>query len=134
MGKVRGKVTYNGNALGKGSITFIPVQGKGGDTGQSASSPIESDGSYELTTFNTGDGAIAGQHTAIVRPAAEAPSVAPKPGGEISGQMPDFSGQMAPPPKKAGGLPDKYAAVDTSPLKFTVEANKVNEFDISLKD
>ncbi len=60
--KVHGKVVYNGKPVTKGTVTFVPILGKGGESGESGNGPIESDGSFTLTTFNTGDGAIIGQH------------------------------------------------------------------------
>src|SRR5207248_10914062 len=58
LGTVHGKVTYNGKPVDSGTVTFNPILGKGGETGQNATGQIESDGSYEMTTFNTGDDAI----------------------------------------------------------------------------
>src|SRR4051812_24314393 len=66
LGKVSGKVTYKGQPVTSGHIVFTPAAGKGGDTGQTATGEIESDGSYTMTTFNTGDGAILGQHIVTV--------------------------------------------------------------------
>ncbi len=62
LGKVSGTVTYKGQPVTSGTVRFTPDASKGGETGQVASGQIESDGSYELTTFDTGDGAILGQH------------------------------------------------------------------------
>ena len=57
LGKVHGTVTYKGKPVDSGTVTFNPIPGKGGETGQNATGEIESDGSYEMTTFNTGNGA-----------------------------------------------------------------------------
>src|SRR5262249_16128995 len=76
MGKVSGKVTYNGRAVSKGTVSFFPILGKGGETGQSALGELGSDGSFELTTFDTGDGAITGQHKVIVMVQSEGEKVA----------------------------------------------------------
>src|SRR4051812_27764384 len=54
LGKVKGKVTYNGSPVRKGTVSFVPIPGKGGETGQSALGEIGPDGSFELTTFDTG--------------------------------------------------------------------------------
>jgi hypothetical protein len=90
MGKVKGTVTYNGRPLPKVVVTFVPIVGKGGDTGQSASGTTESDGTFVLTTFNTGDGAIAGQHAATVKEDLVATSSG-KTGKDGQKHMPDFS-------------------------------------------
>ena len=69
LGKVSGKVSYQGKPVDAGRVVFTPVAGKGGESDQGASGEISSDGSYEMTTFNTGDGAVLGQHivTVVVR-------------------------------------------------------------------
>ena len=61
LGKVSGKVTYQGKPLDAGRVVFTPVAGKGGAADQSATGEINSDGTYEMTTYNTGDGAVLGQ-------------------------------------------------------------------------
>ena len=79
LGKVSGKVTYKGKPLDAGRVVFTPATGKGGETGQDATGEIDSDGTYEMTTFNTGDGAILGQHivTVVVGRRARCPSPMP---------------------------------------------------------
>jgi hypothetical protein len=56
MAAVTGKVTYNGQPLQFGSVTFQPTRG------QPARGEIQSDGSFELSTFSLGDGAFVGPH------------------------------------------------------------------------
>ena len=46
--------------------TFGTVEFKAEDGGQIASGRIEQDGSFRLSTFGDGDGAVAGRHRAIV--------------------------------------------------------------------
>lgn len=58
---VQGKVTYNGEVLTTGSVSFIPVAG-----GPPAEGHIQPDGSYILTTFKKGDGAVPGEHQVMV--------------------------------------------------------------------
>jgi hypothetical protein len=120
LGKVHGKVTYKGQPLDGGHIVFNPATGKGGESGQVATGEINSDGTYEMTTFNTGDGAILGQHIVTVT--------------FQKGEMPkpdEYSRINYVLPKNV--TPTKYAAADKSPLRCTVgEGN--NEFNIELKD
>src|SRR5690349_13665952 len=66
LGKVRGTVSYNGKPVPSGTVTFFPIEGKGGESGLPAIGELDTDGSFELTTFDTGDGAIIGQHKTIV--------------------------------------------------------------------
>ena len=123
LGKVRGKVTYKGKPVESGHIVFTPAEGKGGETGQSATGEIGSDGSYEMTTFNTGDGAILGQHivTVELREKADPNLGKPKADGTIDYKLPKSQG------------PKQYAKVDTSPLRITVKEGS-QDFPIELKD
>jgi hypothetical protein len=122
LGKVQGKVTYQGKLLGSGRVLFTPASGKGGESGQSASGEIDSNGTYELTTFNTGDGAILGQHIVTV--------VVPDKAGETA--KPDRYSQIKYVlPKNL--TPAKYATADKSPLRCTVVDGRMT-FDIELKD
>ena len=121
LGKVHGKVTYNGKPLDGGRVLFTPAAGKGGETGQSASGEIDSSGTYEMTTYNTGDGAILGQH--IVTVVAREKRDMPKPDADshIKYELPK---SLTPP---------KYATADKSPLRCTVVPEGMT-FDIELKD
>lgn len=122
LGKVKGKVTNGGKPVEAGHIVFTPVAGKGGDTGQSATGEINPDGTYEITTFDTGDGAIVGQHVVTVEVRNKGDEMPkPKADGTIDYKLPKT---VSPP---------KYAKVDTSPLRCTVEAGG-KTFDIDLKD
>ncbi len=57
---VSGKVTFKGQRVPKGSITFQP------DKGQPSVGEIESDGTYKLSTFAQGDGAVPGHHRVFI--------------------------------------------------------------------
>jgi hypothetical protein len=57
----RGKVTYKGQPLTQGDISFEPT-----DIGRPANGSIQADGTFVLTTFKQGDGAVAGTHRVSV--------------------------------------------------------------------
>ena len=59
--KVKGKVTFNGQPVVGGNITFSPVA-VGKDPGKSGSGTIGADGSYTMTTYEQHDGAVVGKH------------------------------------------------------------------------
>ncbi|MFO0950248.1 MAG: hypothetical protein U0835_03675 [Isosphaeraceae bacterium] len=61
LGKVRGKITYKGAPLPAGEIIFMPDESKG-TTGPPALGTVSSDGTYEMSTEESGDGAIVGVH------------------------------------------------------------------------
>jgi len=57
---VKGKVTYKGKAIPTGTVMFVP------DEGPAATGEISADGSYRLSTYSTGDGAVIGHHQVAV--------------------------------------------------------------------
>lgn len=59
--EVHGKVTYKGEPLTMGSVTFIPE-----GPGKAAAGEIQEDGTYTLTTYSRGDGATIGKHGVMV--------------------------------------------------------------------
>jgi hypothetical protein len=58
---VKGKVTYKGQPLVRGSVTFEPH-----GAGREAFGEIGADGTYVLTTSKEGDGTVAGPHRVSV--------------------------------------------------------------------
>jgi hypothetical protein len=61
LGRVQGKVTYKGEPLKYGTVSFVPDTTKG-TTGPIAMGNIKDDGSYILSTSDAGDGAVVGHH------------------------------------------------------------------------
>lgn len=69
VAQVEGCVKCNGVPVTAGLVVFVPTGGgdeKSDETGRSASGIIKPDGTYELTTYTDGDGAIVGPHTVEV--------------------------------------------------------------------
>ncbi len=58
---VKGVVTYQGKPLETGEIVFFPDSGE-----QIAHGKIQSDGTFELTTYDEGDGAFPGMHKVTI--------------------------------------------------------------------
>jgi hypothetical protein len=58
---VKGKVTYKGQPVAKGTIRFEPD-----GYGRPATGRLQSDGSFVLTTNKEGDGVVAGAHRVSV--------------------------------------------------------------------
>ncbi len=98
---VKGKVTYKGQPVTKGSITFEPD-----GFGREAHGPIQSEGTYVLTTYKEGDGAVTGHHRVAV------------------------TGTGIKSPKDA--LAKKYGGVASSGLTADVDAEHT-EFNFDLK-
>jgi hypothetical protein len=61
LGRVSGMVTYRGEPVRYGFVTFQPDETKGTD-GPPAMSTISKDGFYALTTSDAADGALVGFH------------------------------------------------------------------------
>ncbi|GAC1447781.1 MAG: hypothetical protein NVSMB9_30320 [Isosphaeraceae bacterium] len=119
LGKVSGKVTYKGEPVTTGSVIFTPTVKDSG--GHVATGQIESDGSYSLTTFDTGDGAVLGQHIVTVEARAEMTSPPMDKEGRITYT----------PPKMM--VPEKYTNPQKTPFRYTVEASG-NTINLELKD
>jgi hypothetical protein len=124
--KVTGMVTYKGQPLSKGGITFEPA-GKG----RFATGDIEN-GSYSLTTSTPGDGALPGDYKiVIVASDVDIAAMAKKTGGQL--HQGDEAHVKA--IKEAKSLvPQKYNRSETSGLKASVTAGGTNKFDFDLKD
>lgn len=106
-----GTVTYQGKPLEKGTITFIS------DTGHLATGELQPDGTYELTTFEAGDGAVVGHHRVKIVADTADPNLMP-------GSSPGYK-----PPKEL--IPKKYADAQTSGLEATVgEESKPIDFTL----
>jgi hypothetical protein len=108
---VRGKVTHKGQPVPKGTITFQP------DQGQPAVGDIQPDGTYQLTTFSPGDGAVAGHYRVFVIANTADPTKMP-------GSSPGWT-----PPKDL--VPQKYSKPETSGLETTVSEDK-KEYNFDL--
>jgi hypothetical protein len=120
---VSGKVTQKGKPLTAGDVVFTPAVNTGETSAHIATGQIGSDGTYSLTTFNTGDGAVLGTHkvTVTVRSAVDMRKMNELGGGKIAYKLPPSV------------LPPKYASVESTPLKYTVE-DKNNTINIELPD
>jgi hypothetical protein len=121
---VRGKVTYNGKPVTKGSIALTPVD----DSGRSASGTIRPDGSYEITTLSPGDGALPGKYYVTVQAFDRDSSKVqqPIPGGPIN-----LIQLMRTPQKPL--IPAKYSVPQTSRLTLEVKTSSLNH-PINLTD
>jgi hypothetical protein len=100
--------------LAGGTVEFQYVgEVREGESKVSARGTIEKDGTFVVSTFVPGDGAIAGRHRALVVPAM--------PPGPIN--------QYNPSPAV---IHDRFLRFDTSGLEFTVESDGLNRFEITV--
>lgn len=114
-----GVVRLDGKPTEKLSVVFFP------STGRSAAGVTDAQGRFELTTFETGDGAVVGEHAVTITPMMDPPIYMPS---DLS-QPPRPSKRPRPP------VPQKYISAATTDLKETVKSDAPNEFtfDVSSK-
>ena len=112
---VSGSVYFNDQPLKFGTVTFQPVEG-----GQPARGQIQSDGSYRLSTFSEGDGAMLGNHRVRVMC--------------TTAQDPSNPAEIRANDIMAGTLliPRKYTQLGSSKLTAEVKAEGENKFDFRL--
>ena len=123
---VRGKVLYKGEPVAEATVSFESI---GSDKPVGASGLTDEDGEFGLTTFDPGDGAIAGEHRVMVLKAVIE-------GEDLSyydEKSPNY-GKVPPPTKFKHLIPEKYSKFQTSGLTAKVESNDDNEITIELKD
>jgi hypothetical protein len=111
---VRGTVTFDGKPLPKfqnAAVVFTPSQGR---TAKSVISPT--DGSFELTTYDTGDGARLGLHAVSVSATVEDRSVK---------YEKSYTGVRS-------VIPEKFTERDTSGMTFEVKPGE-NVVEIQLR-
>lgn len=136
LSKVKGKVTYKGQAVTEATVTFMPT------SGPLATGITDANGEFTLTTGGN-PGAVTGEHKiAIVKVDATGQGtqdISEKDTTDVSGGY----GQMFPgqgdgaesPAAPKSEIPEKYNNPETSGLTKTVSSNaSENEFEFVLTD
>ena len=125
---VYGVLKVDGKPFPEANVVFNPVDSK---TGVAALGKTDSEGAYELTTFNTGDGAVAGAYKVTISSVAAdgvSDEIDMDNPGEAYGSMMNDGGLQA----GANALPQQYASISTTPEQATVKEGS-NEFNFDLK-
>jgi hypothetical protein len=104
-------VTYKGKPVPNGTITFVPA------SGHHATGEIGPDGSYVLTTFRPGDGAVPGAYKVFI--------VAMQ---DMAGRLPEDRTPLPPPI-----VPNKYTSIATTDLTADVK-DQENTINFVLND
>ena len=124
---VSGTVTVKGKPMSLGgSIALVPIDGQ---VGPAAGGTIAADGSFVLSTYEEGDGALPGKHRVVITQVTEQ-----EPGMD---QMPEDGAatarvKIAPAVPRSEWIPEKYADFRESPLTATVEPKEnVLELDLT---
>jgi hypothetical protein len=121
MGRVSGKVTYQGQPVANATVTFLPDAAGS----QSATGITDASGEYQLSTFGKNDGALVGKHRANVVARAAFEGKLPPGAGEA--MLEEFQSVGKP------LIPQKYFNVETSGLSFDVQSGS-NQIDLVLTD
>jgi hypothetical protein len=113
LAPVHGTITINGRPVTQGRVMFAPIaSGEHRDVGKPAFGTLQPDGSFVLTTFVDGDGAVVGEHwVTIFGPDKDTAAVVPV-SGSVSGP-------------KFGRL--------SVPQKMSVTAAQDNQIDLHLR-
>ena len=129
---VEGKITQEGEPVANATITFTPEDGKG----RRATGMSGADGTFKMTTRNTGDGVVPGAYKVTVS----------KQSGTATGdEYTDTTGadyirkmkEMAMKGKKPAGraksdIHSSYGDEQTTALKFTIPAGGNKDLEIKL--
>lgn len=124
--KVEGKVTLDGKPLPEALIQFLPEGEQGGPPANGLSG---TDGTFRLTTFNSGDGALPGTYKVTVTVGTEEDSSHADlkgQGGEgtdpskMMGAMKDYQGKNKKPGPKKSSLPASYSDPKKTTLKQVI--------------
>ena len=122
---VTGKVTFHGNPVPEGTIAFYP------ENGRFATGRIQPDGTYVLTTFEEGDGALTGNHVVMIEAVRFAKGPQPKSMQEEVAMAKKSKRPNSAMIKPKWLIPQKYANRTTSGLTAEVSAGK-NTIDFDL--
>lgn len=122
---VKGSVTFNGKPMvGGGSIAFFPT---GGQKGKAPGGTIKPDGTYELMTYEAGDGSMTGDFRVVITQVVQEE---PENAGDSDERGGDTESVAVVP--EADRIPLIYSDAVNSPLTAKVEAKELNTIDFDL--
>lgn len=113
---VSGRVTLEGTPVGQGKITFMPTGSNEDSPLRPASSALDREGRYQLSTFGSNDGAMPGEYNVVIISLSGGPTI---------------SNPTAP---EVWAIPEHYGRVGQSGLSATVlDQRSPMTFDFDLK-
>lgn len=129
---VKGTVLLNGQPVSGATVTFSNEKAP-----RSAQGVTDAEGKFQLTSYDTNDGAIEGEHSITITKAAavsdssqitqaNAMEMMKKNTGAMKGKLSDQKPEMV--------LPAKYADAKTSGEKRTVKKGDSNDFKLELTE
>lgn len=128
---VSGTVSQGGKPVADANVSFHLKDGSQGAIGVTDAS-----GNFNLTTFTSGDGAVAGEHVVTVTK-FDGPKIVPRGAGSITDTGDEPEEEEEKPTRKAARdpkslLPAKYADPKTSGLTATVTESGENKFEFKV--
>jgi hypothetical protein len=103
---LHGKVTLDGQPLSSGYVTVVTSRGR------SSSGEVQPDGTFEMSTYQPGDGAQVGSHPVVVTPVPQDVAI--------------------PPGAKRVPIPERYQRAGTSGLTAEVKPGEDNSVELTL--
>lgn len=113
---VRGVVTFDGKPVADATVGFSP---KDVTVGRPAFGVTGSEGNYELSTLEPGDGVLPGEYHVTVTAVDIVESEKAKKMAEEYGSL--VGDMRLPKPKETWRIPEAYSETETSGLEFTVK-------------
>jgi hypothetical protein len=127
---VKGTITHNGQPVVGADITFF-----NSEANRSAFGRTNDQGQYQLTTFSSNDGAVAGKHLVTITKVEVPPPTAAEPTVDSESYAPPGIGESAAPEPPKSSFPAKYGDPTTSGLVAVVSAETSNDkVDFTLTD
>jgi hypothetical protein len=122
-----GVVNFEGKAMsGGGSISFVPTTSQ---AGKAAGGIINADGTFVMSTYGDGDGAMAGTFRVMI---VQTTTAEPDFGGDSDAPGAAAKAEGTSTVDKADVIPLIYADPVNSPVTVTIEAKDKNELTIEL--
>lgn len=119
---VTGTVTLKGAPLAGAAVVFAPAPPS---TARASSATTDANGKFKLSTLKSDDGAFPGDYiVTILKTETVGKTYTPEEANEYYNK----NMKSPPPPEQKNLVNVKFAKVDTSPLKATIEKDKKNEF------
>lgn len=114
-----GSVSLDGTPVAGATVTLVPQAG-----GHAAVAVTDPKGGFRLTTFQSGDGAVAGTYGVSVEKRVAA--------GAGAGAGDEYQPPSGPLPPPENVLPARYASAETSGLTATIESGRPNTVTLDL--
>jgi hypothetical protein len=121
---LEGVLTWkDGTPIAGATVSFVPQT----EAGRPAGGLTGKDGTFELTTTNSGDGAVPGEYKVVVTKSTgqtfDQP-VAPGGGQDLVKAMKDAHARQKEKKVDAQSIPAVYTEAKTTPLKWTVQSGQ----------